>query len=98
MGQKELLKYATMTAESHDEGGDEEFRSLWAELGLPEPEFLDESRAPPVNRELIEKLMRNELPRKAADEVYGCIVLFQSWSDAHKQVVDEELRRRAGQG
>lgn len=82
-----------MPPKSNDERGDDEFRSLWAELGLPEPEFLDESRAPPVKHDLIRQMMRDDLPKKAADEVYRYILLFRSWSDAHKEIVNELLRR-----
>jgi hypothetical protein len=89
--ESEVHKKVSMPPKTDDEWGDDEFRSLWAELGLPEPEFLDESRAPPVDRDLIRKMMRRELPKKAADEVYRYIMLFRNWSEAHKEIVDEAL-------
>jgi hypothetical protein len=86
-----------MPPKSDDEWGDEEPPSLWEELGLPEPDFLDESRAPVVDRDLIRKLMANELSEKRAKEVTRLIVLFRSWSDAHKEIIEEGLRRRREQ-
>jgi hypothetical protein len=44
--------------------------SLWAELGLNEPEYLDESLAPEVDEPLLRSLIRQELPEKVARTVY----------------------------
>jgi hypothetical protein len=76
-------------------GGEEEIRSLWAELGVPEPPFLDESRAPPVDREFIRQMVRRELPEARAKEVSKLVVLFKSWSDAHLEILRDETRRRS---
>jgi hypothetical protein len=84
----------TVPPNSGDEGGGEKVRSLWAELGLPEPPFLDEGRAPPIERELIRQMVRRELSEERSKAVGKLIVLFKSWSDAHLEILREETRRR----
>jgi hypothetical protein len=77
-----------------DDADNEEVRSLWDELGLPEPPFFDENKAPPVDRELLRQLVRRELSEERDKAVGKLVVLFKSWSDAHLEVVREESRRR----
>lgn len=67
-------------------------QSLWAELGLTEPEFLDESLAPEIDEALLRRLVRQELPEKVARAVYRRIYSFKSWHHAHAQVLLDELR------
>lgn len=67
--------------------------SLWAELGLSEPEFLDESLAPEVDEALLHSLIRQELPEKVARAVYRLICSFESWHRMHTKVLLEELRK-----
>ena len=68
-------------------------RSLWAELGLNEPDFLDESLAPEVDEPLLRSLIRQELPEKVARAVYRLICSFASWHHAHTKLLLEELKR-----
>ena len=89
-------KNVTVSPKSDGEGGEDERRSLWDELGLPEPPFLDESRAPPLDRELIRQMVRHELPEEREKEVGKLVVLFKSWSDAHYEIILEEMARRRG--
>ena len=63
-----MQRNVTVPPNTDDEEGGEENQSLWEELGLPEPPFLDKSRAPPVDRELIRQMVRCELPEKRATE------------------------------
>lgn len=77
---------------AHD--ADEERRqSLWADLGLKEPEFLDDSLAPEVDERLLRRLVRQELPEQVARAVYRLICSFKSWHSAHAQVMLDELKK-----
>jgi hypothetical protein len=67
--------------------------SLWAELGLSEPDYLDESLAPKVDEPLLRSLIRQELPEKVARAVYRLICSFASWHHAHTKLLLEELKR-----
>lgn len=71
--------------------------SLWAELELDAPEFLDESLAPEVDEGLLRSLIRQELPEKVDRAVYQLICQFASWHRAHTKLLLEELHasRRA---
>ena len=79
-----------------DERGDDDKRSLWDDLGLPEPPFLDESGAPPLDRELIRQMVRHELSEEREKAIGKLVVLFESWSDAYDEIVRDELRQRRG--
>ena len=68
--------------------------SLWAELGLPEPERLD--AGPPVDWELLRRLARQELPEQATRIVYGLIHRYRGWNDAHAKILVEEFKARRG--
>lgn len=68
-------------------------QSFWAELGLPEPEFLDESLAPAVNEAVLRSLVRQELPERGARAVYRLIYAFRSWHEAHAKILLEELSK-----
>jgi hypothetical protein len=83
----------TAPSESEDKSGDKGGSSLWKELGLREPIPLDERLAPPVDRELLVQLVRKELPEGAARSVYRLILMFESWAQAHGEVLAEEARR-----
>ena len=73
---------------------DEEKRqSLWAELGLSEPEFLDDSLAPEVDERLLRRLVRQELPENVARAVYRLICSFRSWHRAHAQALLDEFKK-----
>jgi hypothetical protein len=67
-------------------------RSLWAELQLDAPDFLDESLAPEVDEGLLRSLIRQELPEKVARAVYRLICSFASWHRAHSKLLLEELK------
>jgi hypothetical protein len=77
-----------------DVASEEEGRSLWEELGVTEPEYLDERLAPPVDRELLRRLVRHELSETAARAVSRMIVTFASWRDAHAEILLEEVKLR----
>ena len=81
----------TVLPRAPDEGGEEERRALWDDLGLPEPPFLDESLAPPLDRELIRQMVRHELPEEREKAIGKLVVLFKSWSDAHREIVLDPL-------
>lgn len=66
-------------------------RSLWAELELDAPEFLDESLAPEVDEGILRSLIRQELPEKVDRAVYRLICQFASWHRAHTKLLLEEL-------
>jgi hypothetical protein len=83
----------TSPSESDDKSRDKGAPSLWQELGLREPKPLDERLAPPVDRELLLKLVRKELPEAAARSVYRLIVMFESWRQVHGEILAEEAGR-----
>ncbi|HQU43679.1 MAG TPA: hypothetical protein PK867_12760, partial [Pirellulales bacterium] len=43
--------------------------ALWQKLGLPDTDFLDPSRAPEVDEELLRRLVRQELPESAESQI-----------------------------
>lgn len=74
------------------DGGDNQDRDPWAELGLPYAPFLDDRLAPDVDRDFLRKLVRDELPEKDASIACRLIIAFRSWSEAHKQILADEGR------
>lgn len=68
-------------------GGDEK-------LGGPRPPFEDESLAPMVDWDVLTALVRRELTREQARQIYQWIYSFQSWSDAHAEVLVDEFRAK----
>ena len=79
------------TGEDHELGD-----SLWEELGLPGPPFQDEKLAPKVDLELLNKLVRHELPKAKADAVYDLIYSFRSWNFAHAEILMAQYSRLHG--
>jgi hypothetical protein len=67
--------------------------SLWADLGLTEPEFLDDLLAPEVDEGLLRLLVRQELPETIARAVYRLIYSFARWHRAHAKVLLDELKQ-----
>lgn len=78
--------------ERADDSLPDDDQSLWEELGIPEPEYLDERLAPPVDRDLLRSFVRHELSELGSRAVARMIVTFVSWRDAHGDVLLEELR------
>lgn len=68
-------------------------QSLWADLGLSELKFLDESLAPEVDERLLRRLVRRELPEIVVPAVYRRIFSFKSWHRAHAQIVLDEFKK-----
>jgi hypothetical protein len=68
-------------------------RSLWADLGLTEPELLDEALAPEVDEALLRRLVRQELPENVARALYRLISSFASWHQAHTKALLAELKK-----
>jgi hypothetical protein len=71
--------------------------SIWEALGLPEPRRSDDQIAPAVDRDLLVRLVRKQLPDDAARALYRLIHAFQSWNDAYAEVVVENFRRSQGE-
>lgn len=67
--------------------------SLWDELGIPAPQFWDESLAPEVDRGVLLRLVRRELSEAAARRAYDLIRSFKTWNDAYIEVSIEQYRR-----
>jgi hypothetical protein len=85
----------TMNAESHREGegqGIEQSGSVWAELGLPEPQPADSGQGPAVDWALLRRLVRRELPEQAARMTYRLIEAYSEWNAAHAQILIEEFK------
>jgi hypothetical protein len=68
--------------------------SLWAELGLPEPEPLGEGQAPPVDWEILRRLVRQELPEQAARMTFRLIDSYSEWNAAHAKLLVDEFKSR----
>jgi hypothetical protein len=86
-GSDELL---TPEQIAHDEA---ELRRQLDELGLKHCVFQDESLAPPIDERLLLRLIRRELPDKAAALIYRRIYSFRSWHKAHTRLLIDEYRR-----
>ena len=67
--------------------------SLWKALNLPEPRRSDDHFAPEVDRELLLRLVRKELPKGMVRAAYRLIHAFDSWKLAYAEIVVEEFRR-----
>lgn len=67
--------------------------SLWAELGLAELDFLDESSAPEIDEPLLRRLVRQELPENVARAVYRLIYSYASWHHAHAKIMLDEFNK-----
>jgi len=77
----------------HDDESASGKGSLWAELGLPEPQAWPEDLAPTVDRDLLLRLVRRELSDEATRSCFRLIQAFTSWRDAHAEVLAAEFRR-----
>ncbi len=67
--------------------------SLWEALNLPEPRQSDDRFAPEVDRSLLERLLRKQLPEGMVHAAYRLIHAFDSWKRAYAEMVIEEFRR-----
>lgn len=76
-----------------DEGNEELPASLWKALNLPEPRRIDDRLAPEVDRDLLLRLVRKEIPGNAARAAYRLVHAFDSWKKAYAEIVIEEFRR-----
>jgi len=58
-------------------------------MGFRPCNFRDESEAPPVDEQLLLRLVRRELPEKIAALVYRLVYSYQSWHTAFSRLVRE---------
>ena len=72
--------------------------SLWTALGVPEPNFRDERSAPPVDHDVLTRLVRKEYPENVARAAYMLIHSFESWNKAYADTLAAEYHRTHGQG
>ena len=70
-------------------GGQQAEPGPWEMLGVSEPPFLADDFAPQVDRAFLRKFVRGELPEPSADLAGRLVLLFPSWSEAHKEVLAE---------
>jgi hypothetical protein len=61
---------------------------------MTEASFEDESLAPPVDEGLLTALVRRQLSRDEARDVYKLIYAFESWNSAHTRILVAELRNQ----
>ena len=59
--------------------------------------YQEEAKAPPVDRDLLFRLVRNELPREEVRRVYEIVDSFKSWTLAHDEIVAEQYERTRAQ-
>jgi hypothetical protein len=84
----------TKTMSEPDDEFDEPLpASLWKTLNLPEPRRIDDRFAPEVDRELLLRLVRKELPKGMVRAAYRLIHAFDSWKTAYAEIIIEEFRR-----
>lgn len=90
------MKRRAMSSEPQSSGDIEgpEPPSLWKLLNLPEPRRSGARNAPEVDRALLLKLVRKELPRDAVAALYTLIDTFESWNKAFVELIAEEFRKK----
>lgn len=67
--------------------------SIWEALNLPQPRRSPDRFAPEVDRILLERLVRKELPEGTARAAYRLIHAFDNWKKAYADAVIEDFRR-----
>lgn len=65
-------------------------------LDQPRPPFVDESRAPPVDRDLLWALVRDELSEAEQRGAYRLIYSFRSWDAAHSEILVAHYHQTQG--
>jgi len=68
--------------------------SLWELFVSSEPQLSDDGSPPAVDRELLLKLVRKELPKEKVRAAYLLIHAFDSWKKAFAEIVIEEFRNK----
>lgn len=66
-------------------------RTLWEDIGIPPPEYQDESTAPRVDRELLLAYERGELTREQRRKLHLLLDKYPSWADAHAKILVEKM-------
>lgn len=73
--------------------------SLLRELGIAmEVSFLPDTSAPPVDKELVELIVRNELPAEQARAVLELVVLYRPWHEAYTKLLVEGCKSKLARG
>lgn len=57
-------------------------------------DFEDDALAPPVDEALLTALVRRELSRDEARDVFKLIYAFKSWNSAHARILIAEFRQQ----
>lgn len=65
---------------------------LLAQLSRPRPKFREEDSAPPVDRELLGRLVRCELSDDQTRAVSLLVHSYRSWDEAHTVILVEHYR------
>jgi hypothetical protein len=68
--------------------------SIWKLFNLPEPRRYPDRYAPKVDRELLLRLVRKELPRNSARAVYRLIDAFDCWRQTFAELVVKDFREK----
>ena len=61
---------------------------------MTQERFENDSLAPPVDEALLTALVRRELSRDEARDVYQLIYAFEAWNSAHARILIAEFRGR----
>lgn len=80
-------------APNEDRSADKKPETLLDWLNKPRPPFKDESLAPIVDRELLWKLVRDELPEDQERGAYRLIYSFRSWDEVHTEILTEHYHQ-----
>src|SRR4051794_33275518 len=92
---KDRSKESFDVGEQHQENESPPSEDLWAELGIPAPNYSDlyyQEEAPPVDRDELRKLDRRELSEADTTRVLKLINKFETWQKARAEVLLERLR------
>jgi hypothetical protein len=99
--QRKLLDHELMPSTNPEEKNREERRQeFWRkELGMPPPEWLDDSLAPPIGekeREQLRQYARREISDESLlRELTVRTLHFRSWANEYSEICAQELRNKA---
>lgn len=71
---------------------------IWKELGVPKPQYEDETHAPPVDWDGLRALLRQELAEDRAREITLLLVRFRSWAEGMAEVARESFNANYPKG